>query len=324
MLNKAGETRPSRPLRSAISRRWRLLFAPPRPCPLTPLSIDLANADEIPINATDLARLRAIAPEPVSVLEVTYLRVQRVLSGADLQYAKLLIGSALVAAHLAPDGPGREDQIRILLAGYAADIGGFLAAREQVSARAKYTRGLFLGVWLSILVLAAIGFLAIGAIRVFFDRAPTTWELFAVRDVLVAVGGGGAGAVVSVLIRLSSATFIDYEAVTAGAARNRIMLGWFFAAAVVFLVKGGIVTVVTDPSAAVIESGGAAAPLAIINSWFFWGAIGFLAGFNERWARSLITRSDDQPSAVPSPKMAVPQQSNRTVANLDESQGLAA
>ena len=292
----------TRPLRDALGLSWHRVISPKPVACLVPLSTYLAESEEIPINAGDLAQLRAIAPSPVCTLEVSHLRVQRVMSGRDLQYAELLISSALVAAHLVPDGPRREAQIRTSLTGYATDISKFLAAREQVSARARYTRGLFVGVWLSMLVLGLIGAVAVGVIHVFLHRSPTEPELFGIRDVLVAVGGGGAGAVVSVLIRLSGATYIDYEAVNAGAARNRIMLGWFFAAAVLFLVKGGIVTVVTDPTAAVISGGSAASPLEIINSWFFWGAIGFLAGFNERWARSLITRTGDAPVAVPTPK----------------------
>lgn len=101
-------------------------------------------------------------------------------------------------------------------------------------------------------------------------------EFTSLRDILVCLGGGAIGAAVSVLLRLHRDKFA-YDTVNNGAAVYRIMLGWLFAAAILFLIKGGIVTVFAVPT-------DDPAP------FFFWGALGFLAGFNERWATNLISR----------------------------------
>jgi hypothetical protein len=68
------------------------------------------------------------------------------------------------------------------------------------------------------------------------------------RDTLVCVGGGAAGAVVSVLLRLNRIEHLDYQSIDRGAAAYRIALGWFFTAAFLFLVKGGLAGVFTARS----------------------------------------------------------------------------
>jgi hypothetical protein len=117
-----------------------------------------------------------------------------------------------------------------------------------------------------------------------------TASMVALRDVLVAVGGGAAGAAVSVLLRLSQQADLEFESIAEGAARYRIILGWFFAVALLILVKGGIAAnLINDPSAVLDEPG--APGSAWVSSWFFWAGIGLLAGFNERWVTNIITRN---------------------------------
>ncbi len=116
-----------------------------------------------------------------------------------------------------------------------------------------------------------------------------TGEYWSLRDSLVCIGGGAAGAVVSVLLRLSHVEHLDYRTIDRGAAIYRVAIGWFFAAALLFLIKGGIVTIFTDPSAKLID-GSDTSLREQITSWFWWGGLGFLAGFNERWARNLLSR----------------------------------
>ena len=111
------------------------------------------------------------------------------------------------------------------------------------------------------------------------------------------IGGGAAGAAVSVLLRLQNIERVDYKTVTRRTAAYRIVLGWFFAAALLFLVKGGILTLFTDPTSALLNPPlpqGQSARELTVKSWFFWGGLGFLAGFNERWVRNLVTRPESE------------------------------
>lgn len=120
---------------------------------------------------------------------------------------------------------------------------------------------------------------------------------------MTCVGGGAIGAAISVMLRISHRQHLDYEAILAGAARWRILLGWAFALAVLACVKGGIIAVFVDPTAAVlatIAAGQQPTEAAQVTSWFFWGSIGILAGFNERWATSLLSRAtSDSPDPTP-------------------------
>ncbi len=158
----------------------------------------------------------------------------------------------------------------------------FLARREGEIARHRYSRGLMLGVLYSVFLLMGLYAAAIGAIALWtHSGAVPADQLDAIRDVLVAVGGGAAGACVSVLLRLHHIDTLTIEAARGGAARYRIYLGWFFAAALVALLKSGMLgDVIIVPSTSSNS----------VTTWFFWGALGFLAGFNERWATNLISR----------------------------------
>lgn len=119
----------------------------------------------------------------------------------------------------------------------------------------------------------------------------------ALYQTLVAIGGGAAGATVSVLLRdVKSIGEID-DSSLARAAIIRVALGWFFAAAVVFLVRGEILSVIKAPAEGGFN----------IAQWFFWGGVGFLAGFNERWVRHLITRSPET-KAPPAEKPKAPEE----------------
>lgn len=159
----------------------------------------------------------------------------------------------------------------------------FLARREGEIARHLYSHGLMFGVIFSVGLLSTLYAVAIMSIMLWThsDTVPPD-TLEAIRDIVFAVGGGAAGACVSVLLRLHHIDTLTIEAARGGAARYRIYLGWFFAAAMVFLLKSGMlagivaVPVTTDANR--------------VSTWFFWGAIGFLAGFNERWATNLISR----------------------------------
>jgi hypothetical protein len=188
----------------------------------------------------------------------------------------------------------------------------FVERRASESAARRYARGLLTGVLSSIVLLALVGVVAAAVIRAFTGLSTGTGrsldnaEYWALRDALVCIGGGAAGAVVSALLRLRGVTHLNYETMTMRAAFFRIVLGWFFAAALLFLIKGGLVDIFKDPTSELVAQGsGDAAPAGVntTTSWFFWGAVGFLAGFNERWIPDLVTRDAvpaDAPSASPS------------------------
>lgn len=195
------------------------------------------------------------------------------------------------------------------LAQRAEITAAFVERRASESAARRYARGLLTGVLSSIVLLVLVGVVAAAVIRTFTGlsagagRGLDNAEYWALRDALVCIGGGAAGAVVSALLRLRGVTELNYETMTMRAAVFRIVLGWFFAAALLFLIKGGLVDIFKDPTSELVGQGSGDAATADVNTttlWFFWGAVGFLAGFNERWIPDLVTRDAthaDAPSA---------------------------
>ncbi|MGW7378167.1 hypothetical protein [Streptomyces sp. NPDC054794] len=129
------------------------------------------------------------------------------------------------------------------------------------------------------------------------------WSLM---GAFVCAGVGAFGAVLSVLVRLRRQgetlarrrTNGDRGAVAPGqlarAMRHegvyRVFVGWILALAVYFLLSSGIVQVIETPTTTTgictARQDGAGTAF-----WGFWCAVGFLAGFNERWAFGLLDRS---------------------------------
>ncbi|MFJ7270952.1 hypothetical protein ACIQV3_30640 [Streptomyces sp. NPDC099050] len=147
-------------------------------------------------------------------------------------------------------------------------------------------------------------------------------ERLALAGALVCFAGGAMGAVFSVIVRLRDPRQLirDSPGGAGGPAADpvqlsralrqegwyRVVVGWFLATAVYLLVAGGILTLLTPPATPAELCG--PGPLsadghgALVRTWFFWGAIGFLAGLNERWARGLLrhpSAASDEPAAAP-------------------------
>lgn len=245
------------------------------------------------------AELWAHAPAPMSRLEQTYLRCQRFLAGPDRHLCQALITSAVDAgADVArttqgDDGPDQA-AVEQLLDSRAVDAEEFLERRAERDARRRYAFGLLVGVVATMLLLVLVGRLTepvVGSLTGAdgLDRA----EYWSLRDTLTCLGGGALGAVLSVLLAMRNRR-MDYETVTRGAAAFRIIIGWLFAAALLFLVKGGTITLFDDPTAPLIAGNPPDAGAIEVRSFFFWGGLGFLAGFNERWVRNLIVRTDPE------------------------------
>jgi hypothetical protein len=106
-----------------------------------------------------------------------------------------------------------------------------------------------------------------------FDRdATATWTF------LATVAAGGMGAAVSVLLRMAKGSFAqDYELgrkTNRRLAMARPFVGAAFAVMILLLLKSGLVDI-----------GGLSTREQTI---YFYAAVGFLAGFSERWARVII------------------------------------
>jgi hypothetical protein len=241
--------------------------------------IGLMRSDDADFRAA-ARKVAASAPRQFGRLNEVLLRGQFVLRGDDIATLDELVREAVrIAAQgfARPGSPTADIAALEARLDYAED---FLKRREGELARRRYARGLLGGVILTILALGLIGGGGAAVITLWRGGPIPPEQADALRDVLVAVGAGAAGACVSVLLRMHKLTDLPIEVAAGGAARYRIFLGWFFAAAVVFLLKSGILaaTVFTIPDGRV-------------ESWFFWGSVGFLAGFNERWATNLISRT---------------------------------
>jgi hypothetical protein len=98
---------------------------------------------------------------------------------------------------------------------------------------------------------------------------------------------GGVGAVVSVLMRMSSNSFrVDYEVGRSTIRRLgsfRPFIGAVFGIALYFIIQSGILQIQV--------------PARESSTFFFFGVLGFLAGFNERWT-NVITGQAEQAIAA--------------------------
>jgi len=227
---------------------------------------------------TALDELWNAYPGLVGRLNAVYLEAQLYLRDQDLQLCHQMIRDALMPILGRPTTP----EIEALLISEVERAETCMSERAERTGRKRYAGGLYVGAVVSLVVMVLIGLATIVLILLFLHlRGQETipnGTMSAVRDILICICGGTAGAVISTIIRVSAADRIDYKTVTARTAAFRIVLGWLFAVVLFFLVKGEIVTVFKAPDPASPES------------FFFWGGVGVLAGFNEVWARNLITR----------------------------------
>jgi hypothetical protein len=241
-------------------------------CAVRPLREDEYVKDR----PADFNRLWSKQPEPLNRLNMVYLQAQLYLVGRDLRLSQEMIRNALTPALAEPDATANG----VLLAKGADAAEKFMDERAERTGRRRYATSLYWGVVISLGLLVLIALGAILVIRLFLSLRGQTnipdGTMSALRDVLVCIGGGTTGAVISTILRVSAAKQpIDYKVVTLRTAVFRIVLGWLFAAALLFLIKGTIISVFNVPES---------------QPFFFWGGLGVLAGFNEAWARNLITR----------------------------------
>lgn len=247
-------------------------------------------------------------PVAAARLRELYLKSQYLLLPMAKAASCRSIEDDVLAVRAVADGQPRVEGV-VRLSGESdvrasAVIGDRIARSEryitehcETRALRSYSKGLVRATLYSagvLLVIAVAGYFVLDFI---YQGATAPAVRSALYQTLVAIGGGAAGATVSVLLRdVKSIGEID-DSSLARAAIIRVALGWFFAAAVVFLVRGEILSVIKAPAEGGFN----------IAQWFFWGGVGFLAGFNERWVRHLITRSPET-KAPPAAKPKAPEE----------------
>lgn len=140
-----------------------------------------------------------------------------------------------------------------------------LGVAAQRNAQARYARGMLFGT----AVMAVVSGLVAGILALLSVPA----------EYAIAVPAGAVGALVSVLQRMTSGSMkLDFNAgkqmlVIFGALRP--LIGGIFGMAVFVLLQGGLLPAFEVPDAALA----------------FYAAIGFLAGFNERFAQDMLAGS---------------------------------
>jgi hypothetical protein len=152
-----------------------------------------------------------------------------------------------------------------------ADIRRHYQRAGENATRIVYAGGMLRGALL-LAVLSGIAGLVLWAASAFARHPTTIWTI------LATVAAGGMGAALSVLLRMARGSFSqDYEVgrkSTRRLAMARPFVGATFAVTIFLLLKSGLVDI-----------GG-------LNrserTTYFYAAIGFLAGFSERWARVII------------------------------------
>jgi hypothetical protein len=169
--------------------------------------------------------------------------------------------------HLNPDQPSTSYRSKlVLLTGELSRAELLLLFAAQRNAETLYGRGMLLGAWG-----VALGCLVMGAACI-LGRVPAEY--------VVALPAGALGAVVSVLQRMTSGNMeLDFHAGSRmltiyGAMRP--VIGAVFGMAVFAAIAGGLL-----PSIDVSTD----APLA------FYAIVGFVAGFNERFAQDMLVGS---------------------------------
>jgi hypothetical protein len=269
--------------RTGQGRRWWWHRAKHRP---RPRSLREGGERECPEIRKAHDIVAAHAPWHTARLRELYLKSQYLLVPVIASPCCRCIEDDLRAAQAMFDEVGDGDKPEDRLTDKAAlDLlddrvrraEGYIEEQGQTRAMRHYARGLARATVVVVTLQTAVAILA----RILLGASPVYTALF---DTVVAVSGGAAGAAVSVLLRQSdSIGYIDDQSLVR-AAFIRVVLGCIFAAAVVFLVRGHIVAIFSVP---VADDRG-------ITQWFFWGGLGFLAGFNERWVRHLITRDPEE------------------------------
>jgi len=152
-----------------------------------------------------------------------------------------------------------------------ADIRRHYKLAGENATRIVYAGGMLRGAIL-LAALSGIAGLVLWAAGAFDRDSTTTWTI------LATIAAGGTGSSISVLLRMARGSFSqDYEVgrkTTRRLAMARPFVGAAFAVMIFLLLKSGLVDI-----------GGLKSNE---QTTYFYAAVGFLAGFSERWARVII------------------------------------
>lgn len=234
------------------------------------------------------------------------VRADEILRGTSENIAMQLLLTA--ASHVlsyvdqekTPRDPARIRHIVDQSNSEIADIRRYYERAGENSSRLVYAGGMLRGAVL-LGVLTSLAGLVLWAAGTFHPHRNfvTTWTI------LATIAAGGMGASVSVLLRMAKDDFKqDYEVgrkSTRRLAMARPFVGAAFAMMIFLLLKSGLVDI-----------GG-------INTTtiYFYAAVGFLAGFSERWARVIIggVTGDDPDDKQPAPQPKDPPKGDAAAPN---------
>lgn len=249
-------------------------------------------------------------PEQQLQLQLLYGASQRAFEHRTRVSARVtvvrVLGNALTDPRLADRKP--NDHLAEYLDQEIADLRGRLAQDSATAVSRGLNIGLGLGSALSLLLLAAPLLWGVGLLAA-MDVTLNCTNRWSLLGAFVCGGVGAFGAVLSVLVRLRGSADQLARRQTNGRegvvvpgqmARSmrheglyRVFVGWVLALAVYFLFSGGIVPVFQMPATAAEICATPGTPGSAVKGtdfWGFWCAIGFVAGFNERWAFGILGR----------------------------------
>lgn len=212
------------------------------------------------------------------VIDNLEVRADEILRGTaeNIAMQLLLAASSHILSYVdRRDGPPRDPATIAMIVKRSdeelAEIRRHYRRAGENATRIVYAGGMLRGAVL-LAGLTAIAGLILWAANDFHSHRAATWEI------LATVAAGGLGAAVSVLLRMAKGSFSqDYEVgrkTTRRLAMARPFVGAAFAIMIYLLLKSGLVHI-----GGLSESD---------QTIYFYAAVGFLAGFSERWARVII------------------------------------
>ncbi|MGH3794696.1 MAG: hypothetical protein ACRDSP_07375 [Pseudonocardiaceae bacterium] len=272
--------------------RWLLRIRDPRQQALVSLAAGGVGRDDAVKDAHQVVAVHS--PVEAARLRELYIRSQYLLLPAvaescrrniedDLVATAIILGLSMNRSPGAGPASDADRDASAVLSDRVRRTEQCIAEQSETRALRYYARGLAKAMVYSLVLLTLIAISADVLLGMMYDGSPPRDVSLALYQTIVTIGGGAAGAALSVLLRKTDSIGDIDNLSLARAAVIRVTLGCIFAAALIFLVRGDIFTAINVPAA---EDSGA-------RTWFFWGGMGFLAGFNERWVRHIITRNPD-------------------------------
>jgi hypothetical protein len=264
-----------------------------------------------PVNDVAYKLFRETYPEQHMHLQVALGAAQRTFDRTtrqNVQHAlRCVVRTVLEDPRLTPE---RDDYLAAYLDQEVAEMRGWLRQDSVTAVSRGLNIGLAVGAGAGTVLLAAPilwGVPVLHLMGVTLDCG-NRWSLL---GAFVAGGVGAFGAVLSVLVRLRLSveqlacrqTVGQEKIVVPGRqlARSmrhegvyRVLVGWILAVAVYFLLTGHIVPVFELPATTSEICPAPGHPGSAVKGtdfWGFWCAVGFVSGFNERWAFGILGRN---------------------------------